>query len=53
MAGTMLRALTYTFSSDLTYYTPLYTTVSSYMANDEGVEKKKSLDGDNLCLQQQ
>lgn len=39
MSGTMLRALTYTFSSDLTFYTALYITGSSYMADDEGVKK--------------
>lgn len=52
VSSPMLRALTYTFSSDLTCYTTLYITGSSYMADDEGVGKKQqqqqSLDGDNL-----
>lgn len=40
VSSPMLRALTYTFSSDLTCYTTLYITGSSYMADDEGVGKK-------------
>lgn len=45
-SGTVLGALTHTFSSGLTCSIALYRAGSSHMANDEGV--KQSLDEDNL-----
>lgn len=41
MSAPVLRALTYTFSSDLTCSTARYRAGSSHMADDQGVKQNK------------